>query len=82
MGPRSGAAIDCSFALEPGPRWNGGCPGAVRAVFDVSDAAILNSGQGVYISEVRAILACAVDELSDATLVELLQWLDRRWASP
>lgn len=50
---------------------------AVRDVFGVSDAELLDRGQGVYISEVRAFLAWAVIEQSDATLAELSQWLGK-----
>lgn len=50
---------------------------ATRDVFDVSDAELQKPGQGVQISEIRALMAWAVLELSDATLQELSQWLGR-----
>lgn len=50
---------------------------AVKGTFDVSDAELQKPGQGVHISEKRALLAWAVQELSGATLQELSQWLGR-----
>jgi len=48
-----------------------------KAVFEVSDAELQQPGQGVRISEIRALIAWAVLELSDGTLQELSQWLGR-----
>lgn len=50
---------------------------AVKETFSVSDAELRKPGQGVYISEIRALLAWAVQEMSGATLQELSQRLNR-----
>lgn len=50
---------------------------AVKDIFDVSDMELQKPGQGVQISEKRALLAWAVQEFSCATLQELSQWLGR-----
>lgn len=49
----------------------------VREQFRVGDEELRKAGQGVHISEIRALLAWAVLELSDASLKELGQWLGR-----
>lgn len=50
---------------------------AVEGSFGVSDAELLKPGQGLHISEIRALTAWGVLELSGSTLQELGQWLDR-----
>ncbi|MCF6237782.1 MAG: transposase [Candidatus Marinimicrobia bacterium] len=50
---------------------------SVKDLFDLSDDELQEPGQGARISEIRSMLAWAVLEMSDATLIDLSRWLGR-----